>query len=135
MGPWILGAMATTQSQLGFTVTLDDDRDPAVIRVQGELDSFSAGGVREAFTRVVGRPGAVIDIREVPFVDSAGLGALVGGIRRVRNAGGAVALCCTRSSVLRLLSVTGVDRAVTVTRTPAEARAVIAAARVPTAES
>lgn len=106
---------------------MEDDRDPSVIRVEGDLDSFMAAGLREGFGRVIGRAGTIVDIREVPFVDSSGLGALLGGIRRVREAGGTVALCCTRPSVLRLLAITGVDRAVAVTESPDEAGTVIAA--------
>ncbi len=116
--------MATTQ-QLDFTLTVEVDRNPSVIRVEGDLDSFTAVQLREGFGRVLGRPATLVDIREVPFVDSSGLGALLGGIRRLREAGGAVALCCTRPSVLRLLAITGVDRTVCVAATPEEARTVI----------
>lgn len=118
--------MARTQQVLDFSLAVDDDREPTVIRVEGDLDSYTAGALRESFSRVLGRP-TVVDIRGVPFVDSSGLGALVGGIRRVREAGGAAAVCCTRTSVLRLLEVTGIDRSVDVTATPEEAEAVIAA--------
>jgi anti-sigma B factor antagonist len=127
--------MATTQYELDFKVTVEDARDPSVVRVKGDLDSFSAGALGDAFGRVVGCRGTVVDMRGVPFLDSSGLGALVGGIRSAREAGGAVVLCCTSRSVLRLLSITGVDRVVTVTSDPAEAEAVILAARRPTAES
>ncbi len=105
---------------------IDDDADPAVVRVAGELDSFSAGELRAGITNVLGRQGAILDIRDVPFVDSAGLGAVVGGIRRLREAGATVALCCTRSSVLRLLRMTGVDRLVPIADSPADARRMIA---------
>jgi len=59
----------------------------------------------------------------VPFVDSAGLGALIGGIRRAREAGGDVAVCCNRPTLVRLLHTTGFDRIVTVADTVAEAAA------------
>lgn len=108
---------------MGFSVLVDDDGDPSVIRVEGELDCSTAGELRKGFTQVLGRQETIVDIRRVPFVDSAGLGALVGGIRRLRDAGGTVVLCCTRTSVLRLLQMTGLDRMVPVTGSPAEARA------------
>ncbi len=38
----------------------------------------------------------VIDLSRVPFIDSAGLGALIGGIRRTRELGGQVAVACSR---------------------------------------
>jgi len=123
------GLMTTRQNEIAFSVVIDNDADPAVIEVAGELDSFSACELRSGIAAVLGRPGAILDIREVPFVDSAGLGAIVGGIRRLREAGASVALCCTRSSVLRLLGMTGLDRIVPIADSPAEARRIIAEAR------
>jgi anti-sigma B factor antagonist len=117
--------MTTRQNEIEFSVLVDDDADPVVIRVSGELDSFSACELRAGIGDVLGSRGAILDIRDVPFVDSAGLGAIVGGIRRLREAGASVALCCTRSSVLRLLLMTGLDRIVAVTESPAQAREVI----------
>lgn len=123
--------MTTRQNETRFSVLIDDDDEVAVVRVAGELDSFTAPELRAGIAGVLARPGTIVDIREVPFVDSAGLGALVGGIRRLREAGAAVALCCTRSSLLRLLQMTGLDRIVAVTDSPAEARRVIRDAPVP----
>lgn len=123
--------MTTRQNETRFSVLIDDDDEVAVVRVAGELDSFTAPELRAGIAGVLARPGTIVDIREVPFVDSAGLGALVGGIRRLREAGAAVALCCTRSSLLRLLQMTGLDRIVAVTDSLAEARRVIRDAPVP----
>ncbi len=123
--------MTTRQNEIAFSVLIDEDADPAVIRVVGELDSFSAGQLRTGISDVLGRHATILDLRDVPFVDSAGLGAVVGGIRRLREAGASVALCCTRPSVLRLLLMTGVDRIVTITASPAAAREVISKALLP----
>ena len=54
----------------------------------------------------------LIDLSAVPFMDSAGLGALIGGIRRAREAGGDVAVACSRPTLTRLLHTTGFDRIV-----------------------
>ena len=56
-------------------------------------------------------------------MDSAGLGALIGGIRRAREAGGDVAVACSRPTLTRLLHTTGFDRIVPVTETVEEAAA------------
>lgn len=119
------GEMTTVTNQLGFNVMIDEDAEPNVIYVRGDLDSFSAGQLRQAFVSVLGRPGIIVDICEVPFLDSAGLGALVGGIRRLRESGTSVALCCTTSRVLRLLGVTGLDRLVAVVGSHRDACAAI----------
>jgi hypothetical protein len=57
----------------------------------------------------------------VVFIDSAGLGALIGGIRRAREWGGDVVLACSRPSLNRLLLMTGIDRIVTITDTVEQA--------------
>ncbi len=122
--------MAVVRDQTTFSVSVDGERDPSVLCVEGELDSFTAGALRDGFGRTLGRPAVIIDIRQVPFVDSAGLGALVGGVRRLRESGASVALCCSKSSVLRLLEVTGFDRMVAITGTLAEADEVIKKAQL-----
>ena len=123
--------MASRQNATNFSLLVLDDGDEAVIGMAGELDSFTASDLRVGISDVLGRQATIIDIREVPFVDSAGLGALMGGIRRLREAGGDVALCCTHAGVLRLLQMTGLDRIVAITESPAEARRAMADASVP----
>lgn len=92
-----------------------------VARPRGELDTSTVGEFREHLTSLVGTGHLVIDLCEVPFMDSAGLGALIGGIRRIRDAGGAVGVVCDRPGVLRLLHTTGFDRIVDVAPTLDEA--------------
>ena len=102
-------------------IELDDGDGYTVCRPVGELDAYTVGQFREALGQLASKPKLLIDMSEVPFVDSAGLGALIGGIRRAREAGGDVAVCCNRPTLVRLLHTTGFDRIVTVTDTLAEA--------------
>lgn len=92
------------------------------------------GQFREALGELASEPKLLIDMSEVPFVDSAGLGALIGGIRRAREAGGDVAVCCNRPTLVRLLHTTGFDRIVTVTDTVAEAAESLTRGDGPSAE-
>jgi anti-sigma B factor antagonist len=85
-----------------------------VCRAFGELDAFTVGQFRDTLSRLSSSRWLVIDLSGVAFVDSAGLGALVGGIRRIGDLGGDVVLACNRPTLVRLLSMTGVDRIVTV---------------------
>lgn len=118
--------MASVTNQLSFSVMVDDQDEPTVIYGYGDLDSLSANQLRAAVAGVLGRPAMIIDICEVPFLDSAGLGALVGAIRRLRESGTSVALCCKTPRVLRLFTVTGLDRLVAVVGSHDDARAAIA---------
>ena len=84
-------------------------------RPSGEIDAYTVGSFREALTNLAESERLVIDLSDVPFMDSAGLGALIGGIRKVREAEGAVAVSCDRPTLLRLLHTTGFDLIVPVT--------------------
>ena len=101
----------------------------AVCRPTGELDASTVVEFREHLAGFVGSDGLVIDLCAVPFMDSAGLGALIGGIRRAREAGGDVAVACSRPTLTRLLHTTGFDRIVSVTETVDDAAAALADTR------
>jgi len=86
-------------------------------RPKGELDAYTVGQFREALVELAAKPRLLIDLSDVPFMDSAGLGALIGGIRRAREAEGDVSVACSRPTLTRLLHTTGFDRIVPVTET------------------
>lgn len=104
-------------------IQLEEADGYTVCRPVGELDAYTVGRFREALGELSTRPKLLIDMSGVPFVDSAGLGALIGGIRRARESGGEVSVCCNRPTLLRLLHTTGFDRIVTVAETVDEAAA------------
>ncbi|MGI8755029.1 MAG: STAS domain-containing protein [Acidimicrobiales bacterium] len=106
-------------------IQTDDSGDPTICRPVGELDAYTVASFRDALGELAGRPRVVIDLSEVPFMDSAGLGALIGGIRRARENGGDVAVACSRPTLTRLLHTTGFDRIVPVTETLASAVAAL----------
>lgn len=95
-------------------IDIDHAGDHVVCRPRGELDAFTVSKLRQTLAEIADEPRVLIDLAEVPFVDSAGLGALIGGIRRAREKGGDVAVACNRPNLNRLLKTTGFDRIVTV---------------------
>ena len=92
----------------------------------GEVDAYTVGEFREALGTLDDVRWLIIDLSEVPFMDSAGLGALIGGIRRVREAEGDVAVVSTTASLNRFLHTTGFDRIVPVTESLEEALTALA---------
>lgn len=115
------GMLATIRPQPTEEIQVDievlDTEDATLCRPMGELDAFTVGEFREQLAGLADRKVLVIDLSEVPFMDSAGLGALIGGIRRVRDGGGSVGVVCTKPAVLRLLHTTGFDRIVEISAT------------------
>jgi anti-sigma B factor antagonist len=106
-------------------IQVEDGGDFTICRPVGELDAYTVGQFRESLGELANRPRLLIDLSSVPFMDSAGLGALIGGIRRAREAGGDVAVSCSRPTLIRLLHTTGFDRIVPVAETVDEAAAAL----------
>jgi anti-anti-sigma factor len=103
-------------------IQIDTTTEYTLCRPVGELDAYTVGQFREALAELSAAQRLLIDLSEVPFMDSAGLGALIGGIRRAREADGEVAVACSRPTLTRLLHTTGFDRIVPVTETLEEAQ-------------
>ena len=106
-------------------IQLENADGYVICRPVGELDAFTVSQFRQSLAELASNPRILIDMSGVPFVDSAGLGALIGGIRRARELGGDVAVCCNRPTLTRLLHTTGFDRIVTVAETLEEAAAAL----------
>jgi anti-sigma B factor antagonist len=102
-------------------ITVDQTDDYTVCHPSGELDAFTVGQFREALAELGGSGRLLIDLSGVPFLDSTGLGALIGGVRRAREAGGDVAVYGPRPPVARLLHTTGFDRVASVVETEQDA--------------
>ena len=108
-------------------IHIEETPDYTLCRPSGELDAYTVGEFREALGGVTEVQALLIDLSDVPFMDSAGLGALIGGIRRTREGGGEVAVACSRQSLTRLLHTTGFDRIVPVAESVEEAAAALKA--------
>jgi anti-sigma B factor antagonist len=102
---------------LVLEIDVETTESHTVCRPVGELDAYTVSAFRDALIGLAEHPRVVIDLSDVPFMDSAGLGALIGGIRRAREHGGEVAVACSRPTLTRLLHTTGFDRIVPVTET------------------
>jgi anti-sigma B factor antagonist len=85
-----------------------------VLSIAGELDLATAPRLRDRLVRLAAEFGGtrlVVDLDGASLVDSIGLGALVGGMRRMRARGGDLVLVCTSQRLVDLLALTRLDRA------------------------
>ncbi len=89
----------------------------------GEIDLATAAQLREAVLDLIqnGSRQVVVDLRGVEFMDSTGLGVLVGALKRLREQEGDLVLVCTEGPVLKILTLTGLDRVFPIHRDVAEA--------------
>ncbi len=82
----------------------------AVCRLSGALELASAPQLRAAMAACTAFDDLFLDLSDVRFMDSAAVGVLVAGIRRVREAGGQVTVGGARRNLRRLLQAIGFDR-------------------------
>ena len=81
--------------------------DSAVVHVGGELDARTVHGFDEAVTEAASLAShVVIDLAQVTFVDSSGLGALIVARKAARERGGSISLVSPPPVVRRLLGST-----------------------------
>ncbi len=76
------------------------------------MDVYTAPKLKESLVAQIesGCSNVVVDLEAVGFIDSSGLGVLVGGLRRAKERSGAIRLVCTRESILKIFRITGLDK-------------------------
>ena len=91
----------------------DEKNKTAVFTVTGELDHYGAKDIREEIDRAIGkyRPNtAVLDLHEVSFMDSAGIGLILGRYDRVSGYGGTLIVRDPTKEILKMLNLAGMER-------------------------
>ena len=86
--------------------------DVTVVTVSGEVDVYTAPQLRSALEERVaaGHTTLVVDLEGVGFLDSTGLGVLVGRLKAVKKVDGWLRVVCTNERILRLFAITGLDQ-------------------------
>jgi anti-sigma B factor antagonist len=81
----------------------------AVVAVTGEVDIYTAPRVQEVLLGSIedGATHVVVDLSEVPFIDSTGLGVVVRAVQKLRKKHGALDIVCPNERVRRTFEVTG----------------------------
>ncbi len=111
------------RTAVDLSLVTRNEGDRTVIAVGGEIDVYTAPKLREQIVQLVdeGRFHLVVDMEQVDFLDSTGLGVLVGGLKRVRAHDGSLRLVCTQERILKIFRITGLTKVFPVHATVAEA--------------
>ncbi len=99
-----------------FGVTADISDGTATVVIRGEVDVYTAPQLRDCL-RGIGAEDArhvVLDLSAMTFIDSTGLGVIVGAVKRVREDGGDLSLRAPSKSTRRVLDITGLSQIITI---------------------
>jgi anti-sigma B factor antagonist len=99
-----------------LTLNTRSEADRTVLEVAGEVDVYTGPTLRDRISDLLdgGANDLVVDLGKVDFIDSTGLGVLVGALNRAKELGGSLQLICAQERVLKLLRITGLDQVFTV---------------------
>ena len=104
----------------GGQVVYETKGDTLVVRVGGEIDHHSAVAVRVGIDEKISaeRPGRVLlELSRVDFMDSSGLGLIMGRYALMQKCGGELVLYHPSPSVLRMVRLAGMERMITILKT------------------
>ena len=97
---------------MDLTLSTREADGTTVVAVGGEIDVYTAPKLREQLIDLVsgGNYHLIVDMENVDFLDSTGLGVLVGGLKRVRAHEGSLRLVCTQERILKIFRITGLTK-------------------------
>lgn len=100
------------RSNVDLSLTTRTEGERTIVTVGGEIDVYTAPKLREQLIDLVsaGSYHLVVDMEGVDFLDSTGLGVLVGGLKRVRAHDGSLRLVCTQERILKIFRITGLTK-------------------------
>ena len=101
---------------MDLSVSTSDHGALTIVHVGGEIDVYTAPKLRDRITELVadGEYHLIIDMEQVEFLDSTGLGVLVGGLKKVRAHDGSLQLICNQERLLKIFRITGLAKVFTI---------------------
>jgi anti-sigma B factor antagonist len=113
-----------------LAITVRRERGVVIVAVTGEVDISTVTRLRQRLSELTdGGQTLIVDLNRVTFIDSAGLGTLVGAARRAAAHGSSLHAVCARPQTRKLLWLTGVDRRIPLAATVDGALMLLAASR------
>lgn len=93
-------------------ITVSQEAEVQIVECSGRLTMVTARSLREAVEEALtaGPPRLVVDLAQVGFVDSSGLGALISALKRARQSGGDLRIAGVTEQVRTVLTLTNLDR-------------------------
>lgn len=112
LGVWAGRGHVIYGKPVSISVMTSEAGEVHVVHVAGEIDVTSAAVLRDALEALIadGHRQLTLDLTDVTFLDSTGLGIVVGRLKRLTRHGGTMTVAVSHERVLRVFTITGLDR-------------------------
>jgi anti-sigma B factor antagonist len=113
-----------SQDELTIDLRTEEGGEQLIFKLRGSLDLATSPTVRAALMDATdkGKRHIVVDLTQLEFLDSTGLGALIGAHRRATEHDGSFRLIVSDGPIARLLNITGLIRVLSVYHTLDDAK-------------
>lgn len=102
---------------MSLQIELDYQHHTLIVRLSGELDHHTAELVKERMEEALTKPSithVVLSLEHLHFMDSSGLGVILGRYKQVIAKGGKMVVCCVSPAVYRLFEMSGLFKILTI---------------------
>jgi anti-sigma B factor antagonist len=84
----------------------------ALLALEGEVDVYTSPRLKQEMVDLLNRGtvNLIVDLSRVEYLDSTGLGVLIGGLKRARERSGDLRLVCDNVRILRIFEITGLTK-------------------------
>src|SRR5699024_1266805 len=113
---WMLVKCLRSGLELSLQIEMNPYREVLVVRLHGELDHHTAEGVRQQIDQELQKDHyshIILNFAELSFMDSSGLGVILGRYKRINEKGGTLAVCSLHPSVRKLFELSGMFKIIT----------------------
>jgi len=98
--------------EMDLQIVVRKNSDISIIELSGEVDAYTSARFREVMVEIIEDGGAnlIVSMRKVEYIDSSGLGALVGGLKRASERNGRILIVCDQPQVRKVFEITGLEK-------------------------
>jgi anti-sigma B factor antagonist len=98
--------------EMDLSINVRRDTLVPIIDLVGEVDAYTSARFREAMVDLIegGAASLIVSMIKVDYIDSSGLGALVGGLKRSSEHGGRIVIVCDNPQIRKVFEITGLEK-------------------------
>jgi stage II sporulation protein AA (anti-sigma F factor antagonist) len=101
---------------MSLQIEMEQHRKAMIVRLKGELDHHSAETVKARLEEAISRGDGlnmILSLRELDFMDSSGLGVILGRYKQIISKGGKMIVCEVNPDMYRLFEMSGLFKIIT----------------------